>query len=203
MDSSSLTLMHLMCAKFCHDISAPLGAVRMGLEMLQESPTDPTIPPLIYESTTSAIARLEIFRCLTGYASAHSKPTLAEIRNALTTYLDDKIQLQWELSDSNSSEGTSARLLLALCLTASDTLVKGGTLTVSPQFKILASTESSSLVIRDEVISLFNGEAILSQQSPRTIVPYFAIILANKIGGRITIDTPSPSQLTLQVLYNK
>lgn len=200
MDASSLTFNHLMCAKFCHDLAAPLGAARMGLEMLQESPSDPTIPMLIQESTESAIARLNIFRCLTGYASTPTKPTGSDIHTALRDYLDKKTHLQWDLQEPNLPEGAAARLLLALILTASDTLFRGGTLTVSPHFKVTAKTENGSPMLHEEILNLFEGEPSLSQQTPKSIIAYFATILAKQMGGRITINKSEPSILQLQVV---
>lgn len=200
MDSSSFTFAHLMCAKFCHDLAAPLSAAKMGLEMLQESPTDQTISGLIQESTESAIARLNIFRCLTGYTSTPEKPTAEDLHKALTDYLDKKIHLQWNLQNSGLPSGNPARLLLALILTASETLIRGGTVLVSPNFKITATSQSTPLMIRDDLVDLFNKRTPLTQQSPRTIIPYFAIVLAEQLGGKLQLSTPTEFELHLEAV---
>ena len=52
-----MTLMHLMCAKICHDLSAPLSAVAMGLEMLTpDALGDKTTHDLVAYSAQSTIA---------------------------------------------------------------------------------------------------------------------------------------------------
>jgi histidine phosphotransferase ChpT len=183
-----MTLMHLMCTKICHDLSAPLSAVAMGLEMLTpDAPGDKTTHDLVAYSAQSTIAKLEIFRCLTGFAAIAQRPTGLDIEKALKNYwIDQKIVVSWQTKGLERLQGSPARLLLAMLLTAAEGLPRGGTLTVHPNLKITAKGLCANL--QEEQVQALTGKANLPQATPRAIIACFAGILAKNLGLTLQVE---------------
>lgn len=197
--TTDMTFMHLMCAKICHDISAPASAVAMGLEMLSESPQDTSTRDLVTFSSQSTIKKLELFRCLTGFAGMANKPTGVDLEKTLRNYWpDNKISVTWRVQQLDSIQGPPARLLLATILTATDGLPRGGTLTVEPNLSITA--EGPTAILREESVSALTGKSDLSQQTVGTIVPFFAYSLAQNLGGYLQIKTLAENRFQIQML---
>lgn len=194
--NTDMTLMHLMCAKICHDISAPASAVAMGLEMLSEAPQDKSTQDLINYSAQSTISKIELFRCLTGFSGTTNKPTGLDLERTLKNYWpDNKITVTWKVQDLENLQGPPARLLLATVLTAADGLPRGGTIIVNPNFSISAQGPTAHL--RDEVTQTITGISPLSQQTAGTIVAYFANTLAQSLGGKLQIQTVDENQFQI------
>lgn len=196
---TDMTLMHLMCAKICHDLSAPASAVAMGLEMLSDAPQDASTQDLVHYSAQATISKLELFRCLTGFSGMANKPTGVDLEKALKNYWpDNKITVTWKVSGLETLEGPPARLLLAVILTAADGLPRGGTLTIQPQLTVTADGPTARL--RDEAVQALTGQTSLPQQSANTIVPFFAHTLAQNLGGKLQIHTENENQFHIRMV---
>jgi len=188
-----------MCAKICHDLSAPASAVAMGLEMLSDAHQDASTQDLIHYSAQATISKLELFRCLTGFSGMSNKPTGIDLEKALKNYWpDNKITVTWKVSDLENLQGPPARLLLAAILTAADGLPRGGTLTIHPQLTISADGPTARL--REEAAQALTGQTSLSQQSANTIVPFFAHTLAQNLGGKLQIHTENENQFHIRMV---
>jgi histidine phosphotransferase ChpT len=197
--TDDLTLMHLMCAKLCHDLAAPAGAVTMGLEMLAEAPLDLTTRNLVHFSAQSTISKLELFRCLTGYAGMTNKPTGTDVENTLKNYWHDgKLSVIWKTSDLNALQGPPARLLLATLLMAADGLPRGGTLMVEPDLSITA--RGPAALIREDVVCALSEKSTTSQQTASTIVAYFAKVLAEGVGRKFQIIADKEDEFQIQLV---
>jgi histidine phosphotransferase ChpT len=196
--TTDMTLMHLMCAKICHDLSAPASAVAMGLEMLAESPQDTSTRDLVTFSSQSTIKKLELFRCLTGFSGMSHKPTGVDIEKTLRNYWpDNKITISWRVPQLENIQGHSARLLLASILTAAEGLPRGGSLTIEPNLGVTA--EGPTAVLREEVTSTLSGKTNLSQQTVGTIVPFFAYTLAQNLNSKLQIQILAENKFQIQI----
>lgn len=197
-----MTLMHLMCAKICHDLAAPVSAVAMGLEMLSEAPQDLATRDLVHFSTQSTISKLETFRCLTGFSGMQDKPTGGDVEKTLRTYWpDNKISVTWKTGDLEKIQGSPARLLLAMILTAADGLSRGGTLTVDRDLRITAQGATAHL--REASVQALTGQTSLSQQTSGTIVAFFACTLAHRLGSKLQVQTIDENQFQIIPLREK
>lgn len=195
---TDMTLMHLMCAKICHDISAPASAVAMGLEMLAEAPQDIPTQDLIHYSAQSTISKLEVFRSLTGFSNTINKPTGLDLERTLKNYWpDNKIIIMWKVDDLESIQGPSARLLLATVLTAADGLPRGGTIIVNPNLSVSAQGPMAHL--RDETAQAIIGKTQLSQQTAGTVIAFFANTLAQNLEAKLQIQTLDENQFQIQL----
>ncbi len=199
---TDMTLMHLMCAKICHDLAAPIGAVAMGLEILSDTPQDEATRDLIHYSAQSTISKLETFRCLTGFAGMQDKPTAIDVQKALHAYWpDNKISVVWKIGGLEKIQGAPARLLLAMILTASDGLPQGGTITIDRNLCIIA--EGTMAHLREMTAQAFTGETPLTQQTSGTIVAFFACALATRLGSKLHVQTIDENRFQFIALDTK
>lgn len=197
--TTDMTLMHLMCAKICHDLSAPASAVAMGLEMLSEAPQDTTTRDLVTYSANATISKLELFRCLTGFSGAPTKPTGTDLEKTLRNYWpDNKITVTWKVPELEKLQGPPARLLLATLLTAVDGLPRGGSLTVDPNLSITA--EGPNAILREDSALALTGKSNLYQQTASTIVAFFAHTLAQSLGGKLQLKTGAENTFQIQMV---
>jgi histidine phosphotransferase ChpT len=197
--SLNINLMHLMCARICHDLSAPLSAVAMGLEMLTpDNHGDRVTRDLIAYSTQSTITKLEAFRCLTGFANIPTKPTGIDLERVLKDYWgDQKISVVWQMKEQEALQGIAARLLLAVLLTAAEGLFRGGILTVHPNLKITAKGPVATLP--EEQVQALTGKGALNQATPRVIIAYFGGILAKNLGVKLRIEQKNESEFDIHI----
>lgn len=197
--TTDMTLMHLMCAKICHDLSAPASAVAMGLEMLSNAPQDAPTRDLVHYSAQSTISKLELFRCLTGFSGMANKPTGIDLEKSLKNYWPDhKVTVIWKVGNLEDLQGPPARLLLAAILTAADGLPRGGTLTIHPQLRVIA--EGPTARLREEATQALIGQTPLPQQSASTIIPFFAHTLAQNLGGKFQVHTENENQFQIHMI---
>ena len=197
--TTDMTLMHLMCAKICHDLSAPASAVTMGLEMLEQAPQDPSTRELIHYSAQSTISKLELFRCLTGFSGNVNKPTGIDIQKALQNYWpENKISVTWKVQNLENLQGPPARLVLAAIITAADGLPRGGSLTVNANLSITA--EGPTALLREDAALALTGKTSLAHQTAGTIVAYFASTLAKNMGGTLQIAIIADNQFQIQMI---
>lgn len=204
--ATDMTLMHLMCARICHDLAAPASAVAMGLEMLLGDTQDPTTHDLIAYSAQSTISKLEVFRCLTGFSSVPNKPTGVDLEKALKGYWpDNKITISWKIENLEALRGPSARLILAILLTAADGLPRGGVLTVHPTVHpgLMVIAQGPTAVLREDVAHAVTGQTSVSQQTAATIVGFFAHALAEGLGSAIHLQTVDNSQFQIDFVPNE
>jgi len=193
---ADMTLMRLMCARICHDLAAPASAVAMGLEMLLDAPQDPDTRNLVIGSANSTMAKLEVFRYLTGFSKEENKPKGGDLERMLSLYWPDhKISVVWKAEDMERIQGTSAQLLLAMVLTAADGLPRGGTLTIDTNFHITAKGVVARL--REEFAQALTGQKNLSQQTATTVIAFFAHVLANSLNMRFHIQAMDESHFEI------
>jgi histidine phosphotransferase ChpT len=195
MEDLDFSLMNYMCSKMCHDFAAPLGAIKMGVEMLEDNASDKETRELLHASVDACIAKLDLFRCLTGFSGAMTKPTVQDIHHVLQRNLNKNIQLDWKIAPAADIAGPAARLLLSMTLIAADTLPRGGGIIVTPSFTITA--EGGGVNLKEEVISMMKTSK--PPLSSREIISYFAITLARYLGGEISYTFEKENKIKFHV----
>jgi histidine phosphotransferase ChpT len=187
-----LQLMYLMCSKLCHDLAAPIGAISIGLEMLDENPEPDSPQALLLHSVQSAMNKLELIRCLSGYATYQNKPTLLDIKIVLDKCIDpDKIKITWLADNIDAINGTPARLYNALMILSSDALPRGGSITLNKDYTI---TVTGPLVkFPEAVLAAITGQVTLSDIDSRSIIGYFINKLASQLETKVQIDFTQPN----------
>lgn len=204
---SKLDFSALLCSRLCHDLVSPVGAINNGLELLageQDETMREAVFELIEKSTVQTSNKLQFFRLAFGAAggfSAHLDTREAE--KSLRAFLaGSKIELSWNVTVNELTKG-GVKLLLNLCLVASEALIRGGTLTV--QFGSTDGTttlitivaEGERVIFSDDIKAAVEGVMKESDLEPRMAPAYLASMVAAELGGAIVVDLPSKQTLNI------
>ena len=134
----SLSLAELLCARLCHDLAGPIGAVGTGAELLEDEgggDLGEEALSLLIASAAMAAGRLRFLRlALGGGTTSVSAKSLRDLTQGYLVGLgtgDGGVDLRWQDGEATAWESGSARLLLNMVMLARDSLPKGGRILVS------------------------------------------------------------------------
>lgn len=178
----------LLCARICHDLVSPVGALGTAIEILDdESNSDmhEDALTLIRSSSRKAAAKLKYLRLAFGAAgSAPGIIATEEIETlARNMFEDAKAELHFEFG-GDGIEKARARLLLNLLMLAVQSVPRGGTVAIRTNDHDLVLEATGPRARLDE-----NIERALSGRAPedgfdgRTIQPFYAGMMAREQGG--------------------
>jgi histidine phosphotransferase ChpT len=188
----ALDLAALLCSRVCHDLISPTGAIVNGLEVLEEKESDQETRnfalDLIKKSAKTASARLQFCRLAFGAAgSAGAQIDLADAHGMARAFIeDDKTKLAWNLPHMLLPKNR-AKLLLNMLIIASQTIPRGGTITVDPigegqstGFRLAASGLNAR--IPHAIPALLAGSSENGSIDAHAIQPFYAGLLARACG---------------------
>src|SRR5438067_4119741 len=133
----ALDLAALLCSRVCHDLISPTGAIVNGLEVLEDKENDQETKTfaldLIKRSARTASARLQFCRLAFGAAgSAGAQIDLGDAQTMAQAFIEhDKTKLVWRLPRQLLPKNR-VKLLLNLLIISSQTIPRGGSITVEP-----------------------------------------------------------------------
>lgn len=202
-----LKVLQLLCARLCHDLAGPVGAISNGMELVREpgEVPDPEAMDLIAGSARELSDRLQFQRVAFGLAPGMARAA-AEARSlAVNLFSSGRVELDWPLPDGHSDLRFSepgAKLLLNLILIGSECLPRGGTLSVELEptanalvARIVAQGEGAAL--SEEMRSALAGSVRPDDLTPRSVQGYFAGRLAESAGVEVAFDAGTTGQLGL------
>jgi len=185
----------LMCSRVCHDLISPVGAIVNGIEVLEDDNDESTktfAMELIKKSARQASARLQFCRLAFGAAgSAGAQIDLGDAESVARGFLeDDKTRLAWNLPRVLLAKNR-VKLLLNLLILATQTIPRGGALTVASLgegdtmgFQITAAGLNAR--IPQAVPALLATESA-AQVDAHAIQPFFTGMLARSCGLTVTL----------------
>ena len=187
---SETALAELLCARICHDLSGPVGAVAAGAELMAEDGmADPEAMDLLALSAQAAIARLKFLRAAFGPAAPLEG---GRLRALITAFLDSDgrgrgeagaVELIWP--DRWTLPDDRARLLLNLVMIARDCIPRGGVLRVScDQPELLTALGPRAALHAETSAVLDAGEPPVS---PRGAQVAFTLGEASRLGYDIEV----------------
>ncbi len=208
-----IRVLELLASKVCHDLVSPVGAIRNGLELIDEMQEDEDTAPvagflgeaikLIDHSSVQADRRLRVFRLAYGVAGRDQKG-FGEARAAAAGWLDGgRTRLDWP--DQVPGDGIALRrgvvkTLLNLVLLADEALTHGGLITVAGQ----GSAESGRLSViaagRPGALNPASAGALAgtaAELTPRTVHAYVTGRFAGDDGFRVAVIPDGPDRLVL------
>lgn len=154
-NSLAIADVEALVSRLCHDLVGPVGAIRNGLEVLEDAWSEADASPkpndgggggsqnnfaadalkLMAHSADQASRRLQFYRLAWGRAGGESAGSFGPARDAASGWLEGgRLRLDWEAAtppDAAAGRRGVVRLLLNLLLLAADLVPTGGTLTVS------------------------------------------------------------------------
>jgi len=184
----------LMCARICHDLVSPIGALGTALEVLgDESNADMHADALdlVKMSAGQASTKLKYLRMAFGAAGSSPGIIPTEILKQLVheMYGGAKIEIEW-VGDVSGLQKAQARLLLNLVMLAVQAIPRGGKLTIS----LGQSGETDELVLRSAgpkarldiaIEKTLSGRAPEEGFDGRTIQPFYAGMIVRELKGQI------------------
>ncbi len=185
-----LDLAALLCSRVCHDLISPTGAIVNGLEVLEEGDAETKIfaLDLIKKSARTASARLQFCRIAFGAAgSADAQIDTGDAEKMARGFIeDDKTKLAWTVPRALLPKNR-VKLLINMLVIATQTIPRGGTLTVDPigegesmGFRITAAGLNAR--IPQHVPALLEGTSENGSVDAHAIQPFYTGMLARACG---------------------
>jgi histidine phosphotransferase ChpT len=186
-----LELAALLCSRVCHDLISPAGAIVNGLEVLEEGGDEETKKfalDLIKKSAKTASARLQFCRIAFGAAgSAGAQVDTGDAETMARGFIEDeKTKLTWNVPRALLPKNR-VKLLLNMLVIATQTIPRGGTLTVDPVgegdsmgFRIAASGANAR--IPQALPALLEGTSENGSVDAHAVQPFYAGLLARACG---------------------
>jgi len=185
----------LLCARICHDLVGPVGALETGLDLLNDDDNldmhDDAIE-LIKIGAAQASAKLQFLRIAFGAGgSAPAVMACAELeRLGRGVYPDGKIVFDWQM-DLDGLSKPAARVLLNLVMLSVQAIPLGGTVVITAKAAgenaLISLTCTGKKARLDPAIAkTLAGGAPEDGFSGRTIQPFYTGMIAREAGGSIT-----------------
>lgn len=181
----------LLCARICHDLVSPVGALGTAIEILDDegnADMHEDALELVKSSSRRASAKLKFLRL--AFGAAGSAPGILGVEELKTLisdmYSDAKPSLVYDFHD-DGLEKSRARLLLNLTMLAVQAVPRGG------EVKAVTTDHSLSLIatgpkarLDETVLKALQGRAPDLGFDGRSIQPFYTSMMAREAGGHIT-----------------
>ena len=184
----------LLCARICHDLVGPVGALETGLDLLEDDDNadmHEDAIELMKVGARQASAKLQFLRI--AFGAGGSAPAVIsgdEIeRLSRAVYPDGKVTMGWSL-DGDGLSKPATRVLLNLVMLAQQAIPLGGdikvTSTQSEQSTQLTLTcIGNKARLETEMQKALSGGAPTDGFSGRTIQPFYTGMIAREVKGSV------------------
>lgn len=210
-----IRVVELLASRLCHDLVSPVGAIRNGLELIEEMNEDldgggepnPAFMgeaiKLIDHSSLQADRRLRVFRLAYGMAGREQKG-FGDVRSAIQGWVEgSRTTLDWSAgvpSDWAAMRTGVVKVLLNTLVLAEESLTHGGTVSVggegsqdSGRLTVTARGRPGALTPESE--AALSGRATADELTARTIHPYITGRFAETYGVRLSAAPAGPETL--------
>jgi hypothetical protein len=172
-----LSFLGSLSSKMCHDLIAPLSAVNMGIELLEEQLTDDILEDsaflLVKENIVKSIERINFFRYAFAFSKTDSVPSNSEFlqicKHACIYYKIDFTLEHYELPPYE--QASHLRLLTCFLYLLIDTLPKGGRIKMSVLPSVTTISAEGPTVLENTSIDLIHSHDRLDITRPQTVIP--------------------------------
>lgn len=184
----------LLCARICHDLISPVGALGTAIEILDDDSNvdmHEDAMALVRTSSRQAAAKLKFLRIAFGAAGSAPGiiPTAEVVKLCNEMYADSKPDLVWNI-DTDGIDKDRARIMMNLVMLAIQAAPRGGTVTVTrtsegegANFTLVSDGPKARL---DAAIAkAISGKVPEDGFDGRSIQPLYANLLTRDIGGTI------------------
>jgi histidine phosphotransferase ChpT len=196
-----LRVLELLCARFCHELVSPVGAVSNGVELLGED--DPAFVReaigLIGQSAQAASRRLQFYRFAYG-----TPPTATNLRprELLAGLLEGgKVLGEWDEKLSSRSLEWQ-RVACNLAVLAAEALPRGGRIAVraEPGEGVNVDATGDTVLLNPEVMAAIQGDVPPMELTSRSIHGYMTAKFAERLGARIGLRDSDGTRAEFVVL---
>jgi histidine phosphotransferase ChpT len=201
-----LRVLHLLCARLCHDLVGPVGAISNGIELVQEFGADMEKDAfdLIAGSAKRVASELQFFRVAYGMAAGMAT-TVADARTLAAPYIEGgRVKLDWPAGPDDKTTiigDNPVKLALNMTLLGVEALARGGTLKVgialTPKPLITVVSAGEGVRLEEETRKAMAGAASVADLTPRSVQGYFTARLAEVVGGALACEADGANALRL------
>ena len=189
------SLSALLCARICHDLISPIGALGTAVEILDDGDNvemHEDALELVRTASRQASAKLKFLRL--AFGAAGSAPgviaTSEVIQLSDDMFADSKPDIVWDI-DSDGIDKNQARILLNLMMLAIQAAPRGGTVTVSGRGQgagaaFTLASDGPKTRLDAAIAKAIGGKAPEDGFDGRSIQPLYASLLARDIGGTVS-----------------
>lgn len=198
MSDSKLTpanLSALMCARICHDLVSPIGALGTALEVLDDDANTEMhadAMDLVKTSARQASAKLQFLRLAFGAGgSAPGIISVAELVKLVDgMYGEGKAEISWDASLAELPK-SQARIVLNMIMLALQAIPRGGTLKVSTsktdgETLLDFNAEGPKARLAEAATRTLSGKAPDDGFDGRTIQPFYTGMMIREIGAKVS-----------------
>jgi histidine phosphotransferase ChpT len=192
-----LRVLELLASRLCHDLVSPIGAVNNGMELLEESPTDPgavqDAVSLAGGSARQASAVLQFYRAAYGQAGRHaftSPDQLGELADGFARARKSTVAWPSDPRWGDVSTDTT-KLALNMIAVSVESLPRGGTVTVGldggtrlPR----THAEGPGVRVGEGNLAAMAVDADPNALSAYTVHAYFTARLAEQVGAYLAVE---------------
>ncbi|MGH6857955.1 MAG: histidine phosphotransferase ChpT [Methylocella sp.] len=191
-----LDLAALLCARVCHDVAGPVGAIINGLEMLDEEQDPETRAfalELIKKSAGQASARLQFCRLAFGAAgSVGVSIDTSDAENvARGLFSGERTELEWNVPPLRMPKN-NVKLILNLCLIAAAAIPRGGVIEVTlsgaeETARITVAAKGTNAKLAGHLPLLLAGTPDYPPAGPQDIQAYYTGLVAKAANMKLTV----------------
>jgi histidine phosphotransferase ChpT len=190
-----LDLAALLCSRVCHDVISPVGAIINGLEVLDEEKDEEMrgfALDLIRKSAEQASARLQFCRLTFGAAgsAAASIDTRDAEKVARGVIGGGRCQLAWNVPALLMPKD-KVKLILNLCLIASEAIPRGGIIEVrlagADAARIIVAAKGTNAKLASPLPGLLAGTPDQPPAGPKEFQAYYAGLVAKAANMVLTV----------------
>ena len=192
-----LRVLELVCARFCHEMVSPVGAINNGVELLSEDDPDfvRDAIALIGQSARTASKRLQFYRFAYGTSPTAANATPKDLLLGLLE--GGKVSADW-------GEGLARlppewlRVACNLAVIAAETLPRGGKIVLrptdgeAPGFTVESAGET--VLINPDAIAALGGTVPVADLTSRTIHGYVTAKFAEQLGASTWLKESSTAR---------
>ena len=199
-----LRLAELLCARLCHELVSPVGAINNGVELLSEDEADflKDAVSLIGQSARKAGQRLQFYRMAYG-ASVGASVSGGDPADLLAGLFEGgRTGLNWQ-PEANALPRDWQRLACNLAVLVAEFLPRGGTVTVamkdssSANPAIIVGGEGAALNPLEEMAEGLAGGIANPDLTTRNVHAAFTSGLAEYLGARVTVEKINANSFAL------
>ncbi|MEE9348136.1 MAG: histidine phosphotransferase family protein [Robiginitomaculum sp.] len=203
------SLAALLCARICHDLVSPVGALGAAIEVFDDDDNmdmrDDAMD-LIRSSSQQAGAKLQFLRLAFGAGGSAPGVISSEELRTLTmgVYGAAKADIVWKVVP-DGLEKSSGRLLLNLIMLAVQAVPRGGSVTVSATdqggvTRLHLVCEGPKARLAESVSKALAGKAPEEGWDGRTVQPFYAGMIAREAKGRVDAQAINEERIEFTAL---
>jgi histidine phosphotransferase ChpT len=192
----------LLCAKFCHDMAGPIGAINNGIDFIESENADmkKVAVNLVKTSSKRAINNLTFLRQAYGFTPKEVEVSFYTMKTLINNYLKET-KMNCEIVKGIKSEvvdGWTAKLIYNLAIMTSALMMYVGDLKITFGKNVITVTSTAPMhKIDKDLEALFDGPEDPSSLTTRNIQIAFASLIAKDLGYKIIMKYTKPDLLVL------